>query len=837
MRLRPLSPRGQALLALLGLGLLSVFFLREILFEGRQLVAGDTFQYFYPLKKMVADDVRRGEPPLWTSAMHSGTPLHAGMQAATFYPGSALFYLLPFDLAYRANALAHFLLASFGMFLLLRGWRLGVLPSAVGAATYAFSGFPVSMLDTPNILMSMAWFPLVLHLFRRALESPSAGRAAAAALALAAQILAGDPANAYYSLLLLGAYGAVSVGRAALVRHEPGLAARRAGALAAALLLAFGLAFCQIGPARDLAALSTRAAGVPFAEAARHPIAPVHFWTLAAPYLFGNSQRDAFDWERIFAPHYPLLRTLHLGLLPLLLVPAAFAFRRDRRVFFLAGVLAAGLLLCTGGIFYEAAYRALPLFASLRYPMKAFFLVIFAAAALAAFGAQALSRPEGEEGAPLDERAGRRLRILLGAAAAAAALALAFATADHAAGLSDGWVRRAAGPKAEAATALLPYMKERALEAGVRLALLAIGAFLLFRAPSGRAWLAPALCAFLLLDLVPATRQSLASAPASFYSPDLVPSPLSRDPSRFRICHFPLNLRDHPPPGLLRLPAGPYNPTRPVLDPAEYREWNRSILSSNYGTLFGFEYADGYESANLAWHNAFLGAVESAPPADRPRLLGIANVKYVFADARTDIPDLSPLLRDRFGTALFENRRFLPRARFVPAAEIAADDESALSRLRSPLFDPARTAILVRGGGPGSIGDSPAPLAPPPAGAAAPAAPPPPLASVPVSILSRGNLLTEIEVSAPAPGCVVLADAYHPAWSATLNGSPAPVFRTNLAFMSVPVPAGLAKISLSFETGPFYRAAHVSLAALALCLLLLAANFIRRRRRIRTAAS
>ncbi len=449
--------------------------------------------------------------------------------------------------------------------------------------------------------------------------------------------------------------------------------------------------------------------------------------------------------------------------------------------------------------------------------MKAFFLVVFAAAALTAFGAQALLDPE-EEGR--SGRAARRLRLLFGVAAGLGLAGFVFVLWDRWVCWTDGWIRAAAVQDAAEAPHYIPYMKDQILRAAALFAALAGGVFLLFRLGARRSLLALALGAFLLFDLFPVARRALATAPVSFYAPDLVPAVIAGDRGRFRICHMPQHLRELTGGRMAQVPRGVYDPARPVVSPEKFREWNRKILASNYGILFGLEYADGYESANLIWHNRFLAAVHAAPLADWPRLLGLTNVKYMFADERAAGPDLLPRQALDCGIVLFENRRALPRAYFAGRAMVEPDDEAACLRILDPAFDPSREVVLVGRGWAGALGGRPLPPA------ALPAGPAPP-----VAIKTYGNSRIELAVDAPGPGFVVLADSYYPAWTAAVNGAPAPVFRANLTVMAVPVGPGPTRLELAFDAGGFKRAARVSLAALAACLLLAGADFWRRRRR------
>src|SRR5206468_11763797 len=60
-----------------------------------------------------------------------------------------------------------------------------------------------------------------------------------------------------------------------------------------------------------------------------------------------------------------------------------------------------------------------------------------------------------------------------------------------------------------------------------------------------------------------------------------------------------------------------------------------------------------------------------------------------------------------------------------------------------------------------------------------------------------------LRVRAPADGYAVLADAYAPGWSATVDGHPAALLRADGLFRAVPVPSG------EHTVGMVYRPASV----------------------------
>jgi hypothetical protein len=168
------------------------------------------------------------------------------------------------------------------------------------------------------------------------------------------------------------------------------------------------------------------------------------------------------------------------------------------------------------------------------------------------------------------------------------------------------------------------------------------------------------------------------------------------------------------------------------------------------------------------------------------RLLDLAAVRYLILDLETvgirsdqELtrrlgPGLEPVLRDG-GVTVYENRQALPRAFYVPRAEVVAPEEqlpllAALDAQRIALID---APIPGGGGAPNATGD--------------------------VEITSERSEALVLRVRATDRGFLFLADQYYPGWEATVNGVPAPIVRANHAFRLVPVPQGDSTVVLRYR--------------------------------------
>lgn len=132
---------------------------------------------------------------------------------------------------------------------------------------------------------------------------------------------------------------------------------------------------------------------------------------------------------------------------------------------------------------------------------------------------------------------------------------------------------------------------------------------------------------------------------------------------------------------------------------------------------------------------------------------------------------------------LYENLTVDPRAFMVYSVQWTPDTdegtEMALSRMRERDFSPQIRALLA---GEGTDREG--------------------------TLISPSNTVTfaeytpervVIDVQTAADGYLLLTDAYYPGWSATLDGEPTPIYRADVMFRAVFVPAGEHQVTFSYS--------------------------------------
>lgn len=206
------------------------------------------------------------------------------------------------------------------------------------------------------------------------------------------------------------------------------------------------------------------------------------------------------------------------------------------------------------------------------------------------------------------------------------------------------------------------------------------------------------------------------------------------------------------------------------------------------------------------------GYVASCLPDD-PRvlqhpLLDLLGVRFVLATTRLQHagPRVGPELRGPGGEFFVHERRTaLPRAFVLERLELRADDDAVLAALVDGGFEPRRTAYATR--------DDVAAL-----GLAALPAADPRAAQRPVAFARDHATAIDLAVGDGPPGWLLLADTMLPGWTASIDGTAAPVLRADHALRAVALPAG--PCTVAFRYAPPGRRAGLLLSATALLTLL-----------------
>ncbi|MHB8521479.1 MAG: YfhO family protein [Limisphaerales bacterium] len=315
----------------------------------------------------------RGELPLWNPLSNCGAPFLAQWGTMALYPPSLIYLLLPMPWSLGIFCLGHVWLAGFGMYFLARYWTGNRFAASAAGLVFVFNGITLSCLIWPNYTVALGWMPWVVLLAERAWRE--GGRTLVWVIVAAAlQLLSGVPEIVLFTWLLVLA---VWFGQF-IVPETP--RRRMIVRLGVVILVATGLTAAQTLPFFDLLAHSQRDT----AFATIKWTLPGWGWAnfLVPMFHCYESYQGIFfqDGQEFFSSCY-------LGLGPLMLAVLAVGRVRQKRVWFLAGVVLLSMTLALGdnGFVYAWLRRLLPVVGFARYPVKFLLLATFAVPLLAAY--------------------------------------------------------------------------------------------------------------------------------------------------------------------------------------------------------------------------------------------------------------------------------------------------------------------------------------------------------------------------------------------------------------------------------------------------------------------
>lgn len=345
---------------------------------------GDFVEQYYPMRAFVAGEWRQGRIPLWDPYTYAGTPAAAASLFAAFYPFNVWLALFPHPFPFEAlelEAILHLGLAGVFTMLLVRRWTGRTGAGALAGTAFSLGGFltsyPVLQL---GILETAIWLPAGLWLLDDGLVHRDMRRIVLTGLAFACALLAGHPQTFLYIAYVTAAFFLFRAWRLRLPWRFSGVAA---------LVLLFAIAgtsAAQWLPSLELAQLSPRAA-LSFAEVS-NGFTPAELWGVLRP--------NPGEWSPLYVGWAPL----GLAALALILsmLPAGARHWRASHItgradiLFWLAVAVVALLMALGrnGFLYPLAHDFALGFSVFRNQERAAFLVSFALAVLAGYGAAAV---------------------------------------------------------------------------------------------------------------------------------------------------------------------------------------------------------------------------------------------------------------------------------------------------------------------------------------------------------------------------------------------------------------------------------------------------------------
>lgn len=780
----PAIPVVAALIALRGAFSTSeVFYIRDLSY------------YFWPEHLWLRSEILSGAWPLWDPYTGCGQSAYSDPVRQLFFPPTLLArVLLPPVLGFNVCVAAPFPVAGLGLYLFLR--RMVSRPaSALGAMVFALSGPMLSTGNFFNLSWSIAITPWLLLLTSRLVESPSARRFSALAVAFALQFLAGESVTLFASAALAVAYGVFAA--------DTGEFRLRALATRIALVMSAGLTAVALAAIQALPLLiatfgSSRVGERPAKFATMWSLHPVTLVESVVPFLFGDPTRfggvNALQWHSVLnSGREPFIFSIYLGVAGLGLVLVSLCAGGDRRRWFWLAVAGVALICALGHYtpLYPALQRAIPPLQAFRYSSKYVVFVPLALAPLAAHGYEVIVA-----GGEVARRAARIAIVVLGVLAVLGAAVAILAIVGSGSALDISELLGAAMGVYDPVVAGKVVVASMSL-AGPALFGVAVAAVWCMRTLTvGRdpdPLIRTALLALVALDLLLAGKDLNPTADAAFFQQaSWVDRVHERPDVRVyiggRLASAVEGVED--PDRLITTQAPPVTGLPPLAERAQ-----GSVFFATFPSAWRIRDSMSYDNAAL-WPREYgdIGrALRIRSRDERIRLLRRLGVGY-FLVPWADWPDGTPLERyaDRAPLALYEGPPPSPRVSVVSRAEILSEPGAILDRMFEESYDPAASVLLEAG--------SPEPLTddgPPPSEAA--------------EIVSETS--NEVIVSAAAGehgGYLVLLDSFSPDWRVTIDGEASTILRANSIFRAVRLAPGIHRVRFYFSPRVFISGASIS---------------------------
>jgi membrane protein YfhO len=716
---------------------------------------------------------RLGHVPLWNPEIFGGLPFVAAQHGDIFYPTSFLRLVLPTVTVMNLGFVIHYLLAGLFTYFLLRLLKVSWTGAVVGALAYQLSG-EIASYPSPGHdgkLFVSTLLPLALIGLVVALRDRRAGGYALLALAVGLALLSPHYQMTYYLLIALGLF-ALYLTLEESGDATPGTRSLRLGVALGAVLVGFGIAMIQILPFYHYLPYSPRAQGYYGFEGSTSYAIP---WVHVPEFFLKNFVGSR---ETYWGSNPLKLHSEYLGLpvVALAILGAATPGRR-RLIAWLAGIGGLFLLVSLGAAtpFYRVWWALMPYVRQTRAPGMAFFVVAFVMALLAGFGAERLEAKQGSKHA-LPWLVAGGVILLLGVSGTFGKIAAALAGAQGASAAQQA----APGILVGAATSGLALVVVAALVQLFQQGRLAASVF--------SVTLGLAVGADLWLNADHFWVYS--TAHRELYRPDPVTQRLKATPLPYR-----------------------------VVDLGVYPSGGVSLMAFDIPQLLGHHGNEIHRFDELWGGKNQYGNLRYLP------LWDLFDVRYAIvptgARHADSIPGFKRIL-DSVTTAagvpasLFERETPAPYARVIPGA-IKADSDAIVATLLDPRMDYSRL-VLYTNTEPIAV-ERPTKM------------PEPSPSRASVTAWEPGRMTVTLEPAPPTPSYLLVAENWYPDWRASVDGRPVPVTRGDFTLLTVPVPAGARTVELTFQSRDYETGKAISLASLALLVVVGVAPIVARRAR------
>jgi hypothetical protein len=772
--------------------LLNVFVFRNVIFSHQRLLSfnptSDTFNYFGMSKFLESQSLCHGLM-LWNPYLFCGYPWIANSLNQIFYPLNSLFLFLPFHLAINYSFILHIFLMGVFMFLMVSYLKSDWYIATLSGLIFMFSG-PVFLYCFYGRLFSIntfLWLPLIFLLLEMCLRKGKLIYAVFAGLALATQILAGEPQYVYYTLLAVFLYFLFTIISGSAWHDRKRKYGFVFGALAIFLAVGMGVTALRLVPILEFSSLSNRS--IPdYKMVAFSSFPPQNLITYIFPEFFGDVVHFPYwggGWDV----------SGYVGILPLILSLIAFFYQRNKYTLFF-GCLSIFALLGSLGEhtpLFKLFYYTLPGFNKFRAHSRFLILFVFSVAILSAYGLSWLVERREDRRDSL-----RKIVLALGIISGSLAFVALLASLNYQP-LLRGWMQiwESKGLPLEMGGTTLASAMACTMQSIIKgIFFFTAVFFLLFFWMKKRISVKIfkiAIAVLITADLLSFGAKLIVwdNVKKCFWDERLVSFLKSSSGSRpYRVFYFSI--------------------------------LNGNVPSNNKGVLDGISIINGYGPLVIRRYDNFLGLCfsESIDSPHRLKLLSMINLKYLILPPRIKLTNPAyHIVYKTDNETIWENGLCFPRSYIVHAAEFAKDDETALKMVFDDGFDPIRTVVLKKNMTTGASLKNPIQ----------------PDQEKAFILKYEPNKVT-VQAKLKDDGYLVLSDVNYPGWTANIldiktgKTETAEVLDANYIFRAVSLKKGDYMVSFIFHPRSFYFGVLISLAALVIVIIVLI--FMRHHKRL-----
>ena len=595
----------------------------------------DPVLQIYPWRKLVVENFKEGNLPLWNPYSFSGQPLLANVQSAPFQVLNLLFFIFGEKLAWSILVILPPTLTSLFMYLFLTSLKLKEISSIFAAFVLPFTGFFVSWFTWGTVITAAMWLPLILFCINKIFEKISPFYFILLIFAISQTIFSGHWQTAFYVIFASLLYFLFVFFKKRL--KLPTLL------IVISIFLAVLIASIQLLPSLEFTSLSARQFDQGYSPARTDWFLPSQNLTqLLAPDFFGNPA--SYNYWGIW--NYAEFVSF-IGILPLFFALLALIKRGANTTFFI--VLAAlSLLFALNNPISKLPYVLNLPFISSAQPSRIIFLLVFALTCLSAFGLEAFLAEKSKKKLVLPS-----LFIIL------LICALAFFT----------YLGRDFLPKVQDLNPVRIALRNLILPFLLSLALLSIIFLRIIKTP--KKLLIALIFILTIFDLFRFANKSTPFAKISDIFPQTSTTNFLQSTSRpFRIM----------------------STDRRIFNGNTSSVYNIEQVSG-YDPL----YLKSYAQLVTAWQSGKVTSPGSFNRIITPEdfslpITDFLNIKYIVTFDEISKPEFTKVFEEG-QTKIFENNNVLPRAFIVDRVVKTQDESDELAKIIDPGFDPQTTAF------------------------------------------------------------------------------------------------------------------------------------------------